>query len=126
MALATLSFHQATVWHDDVALWRQAATVSHTSKAWLNLGSALVLAGDDLGARDAYYRGLRLTMRQPGPDPIALVVGWANLALMDARHGDILLARQELRDLSVQYPNSHVIRTACSGVRCLERPSSSR
>jgi tetratricopeptide (TPR) repeat protein len=61
--LFTLSFlarRQIAVWKDSITLWTQAIAVEPSFTAHLNLGSALAIEGDSLGASEQFRKAIAL------------------------------------------------------------------
>ncbi len=118
LALATLTFHRATIWHDDVSLWRDAAETSTKPRPWINFASAEVQLGHIDSARSAYFQGLHYA--QDRHDTLGIVMVGANMAILEYRDGRQATARAAVREWIHEFPGSATLRLACEEVQCFD------
>jgi tetratricopeptide (TPR) repeat protein len=63
LILFTLGFltrKQIAIWRDSITLWSQAVAVEPSFTAYLNLGSALAVEGDSLGASEQFRKAIAM------------------------------------------------------------------
>lgn len=97
--LATVTFRQNRIWHDEISLWSETAQRSpHVAGVWFNLGRALHKTPQLSMALEAYLRAIRL-------DPMDIKPIDNAAALFPATRGSIRERHELVMSLAEQMPD---------------------